>query len=374
MEVVIRDITVGKRFRKDLGDLDALVESIKSVGLLQPIGVSQVKGGYRLVYGQRRLEAFKLMDRKAIPARLIDVDHMLSAEHDENMVRKQFTPSEAVAIAEAIREKVEAEAKKRMKAGVKVEEPGANLAQGSTGKTRDVLAARVGMSKMTYDKARKVVEAAREEPEVYGDLVERMDRSRSVDGAYGELVKRKDRKRVESVRVVKGKFRALIVDPPWHYEGGTAHHGSPKYATMRAPELRAITVPDWADENCHLWLWTTNWHMPLACELVAHWGFKHKGILTWVKPSLGAGAWLRNTTEHCILAVKGDLAITDRSIPSHFEAAVGEHSAKPDAFYEIVRRASVAPFGEAFARGEPRKGFTPLHVEASEQPKARNRK
>jgi ParB/RepB/Spo0J family partition protein len=193
MEVGIRDITVRKRFRKDLGDIDALVESINRLGLLQPIGVSEIKGGYRLVYGHRRLEAFKRMGRKAIPVRLVDVDHMLSAEHDENMVRKQFTPSEAVAIAEAIREKVEAEAKKRISPGTNQhtkKEVAANLAATTKGETREVLAKRVGMSKMTYDKARKVVEAAREEPEVYGDLVERMDRSRSVDGAFRELVKR----------------------------------------------------------------------------------------------------------------------------------------------------------------------------------------
>jgi ParB-like chromosome segregation protein Spo0J len=191
MEVGIRDITVRERFRKDLGDIDALVDSINRLGLLQPIGVSQMKGGYRLVYGQRRLEAFKRMDRKAIPARLIDVDHMLSAEHDENMVRKEFTPSEAVEIAEAIREKVEAEAKKRVGGRPKKDaETSGNLPEVSKGETRTILSKRVGMSERTYDKARKVVEAAREEPEVYGDLVERMDRSRSVDGAFRELVKR----------------------------------------------------------------------------------------------------------------------------------------------------------------------------------------
>jgi N6-adenosine-specific RNA methylase IME4/ParB-like chromosome segregation protein Spo0J len=364
MEVEVSKVIVGQRFRKDLGDLKVLAESITALGLLQPIGVSLVHGvGYQLVFGHRRLEAFKLLGKAMIPAKLVNVKHLLSSELDENVVRKDFLPSEAVAIAEAMRDEVEQEARKRKTTGSNEErkEARGNLPQAEQGRTRAIIAKRIGLSERTYDKARKVVEAARTAPDTYADLLERMDRSRSVDGAYGELVKRQDRQRVSRVKAVKGRYRTLIVDPPWHYEGGTAHHGSPKYATMREAELRAIPVPKWADDDCHLWLWTTNWHMPLACKLVELWGFSHKGILTWVKPSMGAGSWLRNTTEHCLLAVKGELPITDRAIPSHFEAEVGEHSAKPEAFYGIVCRASVGPIGEAFARGEPREGIAHLY-------------
>jgi hypothetical protein len=47
------------------------------------------------------------------------------------------------------------------------------------------------------------------------------------------------------------------------------------------------------------------------------------------------------------------------SIPTHFEAAVGKHSGKPDAFYQIVRAASYLPAGEAF-QGKARAGFVDL--------------
>ena len=36
-ELKLGDITIGDRHRKDLGDIKALAESIKKVGLLQPI-------------------------------------------------------------------------------------------------------------------------------------------------------------------------------------------------------------------------------------------------------------------------------------------------------------------------------------------------
>jgi ParB family chromosome partitioning protein len=50
----IQDIKVGNRFRKDLGDIDGLAETIQDVGLLQQIGVTEDNN--ELVYGARRLQ------------------------------------------------------------------------------------------------------------------------------------------------------------------------------------------------------------------------------------------------------------------------------------------------------------------------------
>jgi len=156
----------------------------------------------------------------------------------------------------------------------------------------------------------------------------------------------------------------LVVDPPWHYEYGTASRGTTSYATMAFPELQALPIADYAEDDCHLWLWTTNGHLANAVHLIEHWGFTYKSILTWKKPRLGMGQYLRNVTEHCLFAIQGSIGIEDRGIPSHFEAPVGEHSAKPDAFYEIVRRASLAPYGEMFQRTK-RPGFKNLYGPAS---------
>lgn len=49
-------------------DLLELMESIKRDGLMQPIGVKQVKQGYILIWGYRRLLAFKKLGYKQIPA------------------------------------------------------------------------------------------------------------------------------------------------------------------------------------------------------------------------------------------------------------------------------------------------------------------
>ena len=47
----IADIKIGKRHRRDMGDLASLADSIRRLGLLQPIGVTDK---FRLVFGERR--------------------------------------------------------------------------------------------------------------------------------------------------------------------------------------------------------------------------------------------------------------------------------------------------------------------------------
>ncbi len=105
-----------------------------------------------------------------------------------------FTPSEAVAIADALRPEAERQARERQRAGVR---PSGNFPEGlDRGRARDALAAAVGLSGRTLDKAKAVVEAAEADPEL-GDLVSQMDASGKVDAAYRELTRRRNRQAVD---------------------------------------------------------------------------------------------------------------------------------------------------------------------------------
>ncbi len=106
----------------------------------------------------------------------------------------------------------------------------------------------------------------------------------------------------------EGIFGVIAIDPPWPYDNtyDAAHptgRSGCKYPSMSIEELTALKLP--AARDCILWLWTTNAFMPDACDLIRAWGFTHKTILTWEKPRLGTGHWLRNVTEHCLVGVKG---------------------------------------------------------------------
>ena len=101
----LSDIRIPKRHRKEMGDLSALAESIERVGLLQPI---VVRPDNSLVAGARRIKAVKKLgwtDISTVVARGIkeEIDWLI-AERDENTCRKDFTPSEKVAIGKSLLE------------------------------------------------------------------------------------------------------------------------------------------------------------------------------------------------------------------------------------------------------------------------------
>ena len=175
----------------------------------------------------------------------------------------------------------------------------------------------------------------------------------NVKAAFRELIKEKDEARVLELAPIAGKFSTLVIDPPWE-------HNAPTYATMTHEEMLAIDVLQWARDDCALYLWTTNGDMPRAIELMEHWGFARKNILTWVKPRIGHGAYFRNSTEHVLFGIRGAAKIRRADLPTHFEAPTTEHSNKPEKFYEIVRVASHPAYGEIFQR-EKRSDFTNLY-------------
>ena len=91
----ISEVKIGNRFRKDVGDLTTLMKSIKDVGLLHPIVVSE-KG--ELIAGFRRLKAFQLMGLEEIPATIVSLNDLKFGERDENEVRLNLNPTEAVEV------------------------------------------------------------------------------------------------------------------------------------------------------------------------------------------------------------------------------------------------------------------------------------
>jgi ParB family chromosome partitioning protein len=116
----VADIIVGDRHRRDLGDIDALARSIGALGLLQPV---VLRPDRRLVSGFRRLAAVKKLGWRTVEVTMVhgldDEVSLLRAERDENTCRKDFTPSEAVAIGTALEEREKAKAKERQQEGRK---------------------------------------------------------------------------------------------------------------------------------------------------------------------------------------------------------------------------------------------------------------
>lgn len=367
----VSDVIVGRRVRKDIGDLSELCESIERIGLLHPIVVTPEN---ELIAGVRRIAAFKKLGKDTIPHRVVasldDALALLTAERDENTCRKDFTPTEAVALGEKLEKLERPKAKERQ--GTRTDKHPGKLPEGSRGDTRDRVAPAVGMSPRTYEKAKRVVEAAKENPEMFADLPKRMDESGNVDKAFKEIKEREKAQLASKIRAMPatnstGPFDVLVVDPPWQYEKrkeDTTHRGRNPYPTMTTEEICAYKIHP--SENAMLWLWTTNAFMRDAYRVLDEWGFQEKTILTWVKDRMGVGDWLRGKTEHCILAVKGKPLVTLTNQTTVLEAPVREHSRKPDEFFALVDALCPSRNRAEYFQREEREGWKGIGVEMVE--------
>ena len=160
-------------------------------------------------------------------------------------------------------------------------------------------------------------------------------------------------------------YSTIVADPPWpdaHKLTGVTRVGRAKrdrsigahYSLMTMDEILALPVADLADENAHLYLWTTNLHLDESFDVMRAWGFTYKTTLTWIKKGhLGLGRYFRTQTEHILFGVRGSLPTLDRGQVTYFEAAKRGHSIKPEASYDLIARCSPGPYVELFARQPP---------------------
>jgi N6-adenosine-specific RNA methylase IME4 len=148
------------------------------------------------------------------------------------------------------------------------------------------------------------------------------------------------------------KYRTIVADPPWHY-GRDVGQWTLDYPTMTIEEICALPVVDLAENDAHLYLWTTNTHLPLAFEVVEAWGFIYKTMLVWCKNPNGATAGTptyASRTEFVLFARRGSLSAKSRATRNWWEWPRKRHSQKPEAFLDLVEQVSPGPYLELFAR------------------------
>ncbi|MDR3146756.1 MAG: ParB N-terminal domain-containing protein [Treponema sp.] len=95
MQVPIKDIVVRKRVRRDMGNIEALAESLKKFGQISPIVINKKN---ILIAGGRRLEAAKSLGWRTINAIIADIPEGISPleyEIEENVQRQDFNSEES---------------------------------------------------------------------------------------------------------------------------------------------------------------------------------------------------------------------------------------------------------------------------------------
>jgi hypothetical protein len=224
MNRAIDAIVVRARHRKDLGEVDSLMASIASVGLLNPVTVDSENV---LLAGERRLIACRRLGWKEIPvtvaANFDDAVSRLVAERDENTCRKDMSPSELVSLGKALEELERPKARERQGArsdltSCSAEQQLANPKRSSAGYTNTIVAGALGMSGTTYGRAKHVVEAAQDETlpeevrEVAAKAVREMDRTGVVTTQYDRV--RAAEKGEEPPQVKRASYGLNRTPPP----------------------------------------------------------------------------------------------------------------------------------------------------------------
>lgn len=184
--IAINKIKIGDRVRKDPGDLTDLVSSIREMGLLHPVVIDMDNN---LVAGYRRICACSTLGLKSIPFTRINIVNLRRGEYDENIVRKDFTPSEAVAILETIEQE-------KGSTGGRPPKKVSNLDTLPKGRSTKIAKKVAGYSHGTLLKIKKVVEASRQDPK-FLDVQEKMDMGElSIDRAFRKIEKMRYRERM----------------------------------------------------------------------------------------------------------------------------------------------------------------------------------
>ena len=146
LEVDVASVKVSNRLRATSDDKVAeLAESIEQIGLLHPITVSKSSDGYLLLSGHHRLQAFRLLGRRSIPATLHASDELLQKmiEVSENLIRSDLN---AIQTAEHIilREELLTQLGRRVAGGEN------KWTRGKNSLTTEDLARSMGMKSRAY--------------------------------------------------------------------------------------------------------------------------------------------------------------------------------------------------------------------------------
>jgi len=161
-------------------------------------------------------------------------------------------------------------------------------------------------------------------------------------------------------------YSTIVADPPWPYadayNGFTGNGraidrdmaGKPflRYPTMSLSEISDLPLRSWSAANAHLYLWTTSRFLRDAFGVAEDWGFKVSKPLVWCKPAHARplGGTFGSATEFVLFCRRGSLRSLTRTPTDWFAWPRTQHSAKPEAFLDLVERVSPGPYLELFAR------------------------
>jgi N6-adenosine-specific RNA methylase IME4 len=166
------------------------------------------------------------------------------------------------------------------------------------------------------------------------------------------------------------RYSVIYADPPWRYEHAisTSREIENQYPTMSLDEICDLDVAGVATNDAILYVWATAPKLAECIHVIDAWSFSYRTNFVWVKDKLGMGFYTRSQHELLLVATRGNMpapAPSDR-VSSVVHAPRGEHSAKPEVFYEMIESFYPSlPRIELFSR-QAREGWSAWGNQAAE--------
>ena len=139
------------------------------------------------------------------------------------------------------------------------------------------------------------------------------------------------------------RYGVIYSDCEWRFEPFSRETGMDRaadnhYPTTSTNDLVLRDVGKIAAKDCVLFHWATAAMLKAALRVMEGWGFEYKSHVIWGKDRISTGYWSRNKHELLLIGTRGNVPAPamGEQWESLIMAPVGEHSAKPDAFYELI--------------------------------------
>jgi len=232
-----------------------------------------------------------------------------------------------------------------------------------TERTIDGIAKAFGTSTKSIE---YVTNLKREEPEIYSKV---KSGGYSIEDAKRNVKKEEVIQKLEQISKVvqdlpQGKFQTIVLDPPWPMKK-INRNVSPEqvefdYPTMTIEEIKKLDIIKcFADDDCHIFLWTTQKFLPVSFQLFKEWNVKYVFTMVWHKNGGFQPFNLPQYNNEFILYGKigNPPFVTTKDFDTCFSADRTGHSEKPKEFYDLLTRITAGRRLDCFNRRKI-EGFT----------------
>lgn len=389
MRLNIEEIVVKER-KRNLGNVQELAESIKKLGLLNPITITNE---HVLIAGFHRLEACRLLGHREISVNVTELSDLEAelAEIDENLIRNELTVLEQGEHLLRRNELLEVLGQRAKQGDNRFTNN--RHADSAPLKTTKNIANEMGISKRVAqeniqiakkldnevkeqikgteleDSKTELLELSRLTPEKQKTIVDKINSGQAKNVKEAKNEERRQERIEKIIEISQGnkelkteqKHAVIYADPPWKYEfcSDVADEIENHYPTMDLRDICSMPISDITTDDCILFLWATSPKLEEAFEVINFWGFTYRSSMVWDKEHISMGYYARQQHEFLLIATKGNIPCpkpSDRP-PSVYKEKRTKHSKKPVYFYEMIEKMyPKLPKIELFAR-ETRKNW-----------------